>query len=86
MQCYRNSFQVESERQQGNDEGWKMTEHKRTYNNHCKDKKRNRFQTDFVLSGVLTLFVVVVLTKSILEILLAHVGSHVSLIWKLGGV
>ena len=60
-----------------------MTKHKRTYNNHCKNKKRNRFQTDSVVSGVLTRFVVVVvvvvLTKSILEILLAKVGSHVSL-------
>ena len=56
-----------------------MTKHKRTYNNHCENKKRNRFQTDPVVSGVLTLFVVVVSTKSILEILLAHVGSHVSL-------
>ena len=58
-----------------------MTEHKRTYNNHCKNKTRNRFQTDSVVSGVLTRFVVVVvvLTKSILEILLAQVGSHVSL-------
>ena len=56
-----------------------MTKHKRTYNNHCKSKKKNRFQTDSVVSGVLTLFVVVVSTKSILEILLAHVGSHVSL-------
>ena len=56
-----------------------MTEHKRTYNSHCKNKKRNRFQTDSVVSGVLTLFVVVVLTKSILEILLAHVGTQVSL-------
>ena len=54
-----------------------MTKHKRTYNDHCKSKKRN--QTDPVVSGVLTLFVVVVSTKSILEILLAHVGSHVSL-------
>ena len=56
-----------------------MTKHKRTYNNHCKSKKRNQIQTDSVVSGVLTLFVVVVSTKSILEILLAHVGSHVSL-------
>jgi len=58
-----------------------MTEHKRTNNNHCKSKKRNRFQTDSVVSGVLTLFVVVVvvLTISILEVLLAHVGSHISL-------
>ena len=55
-----------------------MTKHKRSYNNHCKSKKRNQFQTDPVASGVLTLFVVVVSTKSILEILLAHVGSHVS--------
>ena len=56
-----------------------MTKHKRTYNNHCKSKKRNRFQTDPVVSGALTLFAVVVSTKSILEILLAHVRSHVSL-------
>ena len=55
-----------------------MTEHKRTYNNHCKSKKRNQIQADPVVSGVLTLFVVVS-TKSILEILLAHVGSYVSL-------
>ena len=47
-----------------------------------KEKKRNRFQTDSIVSGVLTLFVVVVvvvLTKSILDIFVAHVGSHVSL-------
>ena len=58
-----------------------MTKYKCTYNNHCKSKKRNRFQTDSVVSGVLTLFVVVVvvLTKSILDILLAHVDSHVPL-------
>ena len=58
-----------------------MTKYKCTYNNHCKSKKRNRFQTDTVVSGVLTLFVVVVvvLTKSILDILLAHVDSHVPL-------
>ena len=60
-----------------------MTKYKCTYNNHCKGKKRNRFQTDSVVSGVLTRFVVVVvvvvLAKSILEILLAQVGSHVSL-------
>ena len=59
-----------------------MTKYKCTYNNHCKSKKRNRFQTDSVVSGVLTRFVVVVvvvLAKSILEILLAQVGSHVSL-------
>mgnify|MGYP000447633970 CR=1 FL=1 len=65
-----------------------MTEHKRTNNNHCKSKKRNWFQTDSVVSGVLTLFVVVVVvvvvsTKSILEILLAHVGSFLR---KLGGI
>ena len=58
-----------------------MTKHKRTYNDHCKSKKRN--QTDPVVSGVLTLFVVVVSTKSILEILLAHVGSFLR---KLGGI
>ena len=63
-----------------------MTKYKCTYNNHCKSKKRNRFQTDSVVSGVLTLFVVVVSTKSILEILLAHVGSHVSLEATIGGV
>ena len=61
-----------------------MTKYKCAYNNHCKSKKRNRFQTDTVVSGVLTLFVVVVvvvvvLTKSILDILLAHVDSHVPL-------
>ena len=58
-----------------------MTKYKCTNNNHCKSKKRNRFQTDTVVSGVLTLFVVVVvvLTKSILDILLAHVDSHVPL-------
>ena len=63
-----------------------MTEHKRTNNKHCKSKKRNWFQTDSVVSGVLTLFVVVVVvsTKSILEILLAHVGSH--FLRKLGGI
>ena len=55
-----------------------MTEHKHTYNNHCESKKRNQFQTVSVVLGVITLFVVV-LTKSILEILLAHVGSHISL-------
>ena len=63
-----------------------MTKYKCTYNNHCKSKKRNRFQTDSVVSGVLTLFVVVVSTKSILETLLAHVGSQVSLEATIGGV
>ena len=42
-----------------------MTKHKRSYNKHCENKKSNRFQTDSVVSGVLTHFVVVVRSRRV---------------------
>ena len=59
MKFCRNSSLSKCERQQGNDEGWKMTQHKRTNNKHCKSKKRNRFQTDLVVSSLLAGYMLV---------------------------